>query len=412
MNFLTLTLLLIFISPCSESATLKELYTEALKTYPQLAAQHSNFLASETRYNSALRSLGPVIQLKGTQIYREEDRRASGFAQGRERSLYLNAIQPLFKGGREYAGLSYTQNINGAEEMRLSGKKRSVYQEVVKAFFTCLIQDKEIFNQEKLVDLTAKRVSDLNSRVKIGRSRKSELLLAQAQNESAKAQLEVALREKEKALAELKRISGIDERESLSFTAKEFHLKPLPSYLEKLDLHPDLQTKVREVAAQNDNLQVAYRTHLPDLDFRGNYFLHREGALKNVSWDVSLNLTMPIFESGVTTSRIHEEVYKKEQQEHLLNDVKNTLEATLKQIYSTLEKDLIRLNILKKASLLAEENYSEQQKEYHLGLVSNLEVLQAMNTYIENKKSFDRAFYEVEQNKELLLSLTGESENL
>lgn len=405
-------MVLIFNVPSLRAATLKDLYDDALKNFPELGAQNASYQASETRYSGALRSLGPVVQLKGNQTYREEDRRASGFAQGRERSLYLSAIQPLFKGGREYAGLSYAQNINSAEKMRLASKKRLVYQDVVKVFFSCLIQDKEILNQEKLVQLTNKRISDLEGRVKIGRSRHSELLLAKAQSESAKAQLEVAIREKEKALAELKRITGSDVGQSLTYKAKEFHLAPLPFYLEKLNSHPDLQTKISEVAAQRDNLQVSYRTHLPDLDLRGNYYLHREGALKNVSWDVSLNITVPIFESGVTTSKINEEVFKKEQQEYLLFDVKNTLETTVKQIFLTLEKDIVRLKILKKAAALAEDNYQEQQKDYRLGLVSNLEVIQAMNTYIENKKTHDRAFFEVEQNKELLLSLTGESENL
>lgn len=409
---LRLLLLLIFIIPSSHGAsTLSDVYREALKYHPLIKAQESFYSANESRYNSVLRSLGPTVQLKGSQTYREEDNRILGFAQGRERLMFLSATQPLFKGGREYAGVSLAQKQKLAEESRLNWRKRSIYQDVLRAFFSTLIQEKEILHQENLIELTKKRAADLQRRVNIGRSRRSELLLAKAQVESAKAQFNLLMREKNKFRDELKRLTNISETEELIFDHKvNFKLGPLPDYLEKLNSHPEVQTRVWEVGAQENNIQIAFRNHLPDLDLRGNYYLHREGALRNVSWDVSVNLTMPLFESGVTTSKVKEEVFKKEQQQYLLRDTQNILETQMRQIYHSLEKDLERLETLKKAADLAQENYHENQKDYALGLVSNLEVLQSLNTYVENSKIFDRAFFEVEQNKELLLTLSGEHE--
>jgi outer membrane protein TolC len=72
-----------------------------------------------------------------------------------------------------------------------------------------------------------------------------------------------------------------------------------------------------------------------------------------------------------------------------------------------LEQDFIRLKFMKETLDLSYENYQIQRKDNNLGLVNTLEVLQALTTYIEAKKTYDTMKLEVDRNYLLLQVKTG-----
>lgn len=49
---------------------------------------------------------------------------------------------------------------------------------------------------------------------------------------------------------------------------------------------------------------------------------------------------------------------------------------------------------MREAVALHEENYKQVTKEYRLGLVTNLEVLSALNQLFENKRAYELTWYE------------------
>ena len=59
---------------------------------------------------------------------------------------------------------------------------------------------------------------------------------------------------------------------------------------------------------------------------------------------------------------------------------------------------LSRLADLEQASKLLEEDYRLLSKEYRLGLVNNLEVLQTMNSMQDTKRNFDRMVIQTKLN--------------
>jgi outer membrane protein len=55
--------------------------------------------------------------------------------------------------------------------------------------------------------------------------------------------------------------------------------------------------------------------------------------------------------------------------------------------------DASQLAALEKATEAARKNYEAQRHDYRLGLVTNLDVLQALTTFQENQRALDRARY-------------------
>ena len=55
--------------------------------------------------------------------------------------------------------------------------------------------------------------------------------------------------------------------------------------------------------------------------------------------------------------------------------------------------DKSQLEALEKATESARKNYEAQRRDYRLGLVTNLDVLQAMTAFQHNQQALDRARY-------------------
>jgi outer membrane protein TolC len=66
----------------------------------------------------------------------------------------------------------------------------------------------------------------------------------------------------------------------------------------------------------------------------------------------------------------------------------------VRTLYQRLVSELDQLKTLKRASELAEQNYRAQNADYRLGLVTNLEVIQSLNSLQETKRVHDRTYFD------------------
>lgn len=70
-------------------------------------------------------------------------------------------------------------------------------------------------------------------------------------------------------------------------------------------------------------------------------------------------------------------------------------EMDVRGAFHTLTSSIRQTKILEKALVATEQNYQEQKKDYSYGLVTNLDVLQALNSFQETKRSLDRLRFQV-----------------
>ena len=167
----------------------------------------------------------------------------------------------------------------------------------------------------------------------------------------------------------------------------------MEDYLARLDVRPDLKAAQRRVAAAQENVAVARGAHLPSLDLNANRYLERTGNLKDVTWDVQIALTVPIYSGNLLQSKVNEAVSQRTQAELSLSQIKRQAEQEIRSLYQSLVFDQTQLEALEKATEAAKKNYAAQQREYRLGLVTNLDVLQALTAFQENLRALDRARY-------------------
>lgn len=400
----------LLVLPSVEAAPLKlkDVYEAALNYSLERQIERENVALNEERYSQAKGAVMPTVSLRARH-FRQDRIQGQNFADNQQTSTFLNISQPLFQGLREYTALGIArENVTRAEKVVESYERQLLF-EVARVYYSLLIDQRELVNTRELMKLTKQRVDDLRARVEIGRSRTSELILAQSQLVTVESREQSLERNLAILWTDFELLTGLTTRPQLEAPTGEISLDTLGAYLAKMDNLPELQRARLDVELADRQVELAHRFHYPDLVFEGNYYVQRNGVQGEREWDMSLNLQFPLFEGFRVQSRTREAALQRRQSVLQLNQLERTLQAEIKELHGTLEVDLNRVTVTERAVSLARRNYEEQRREYNLGLVTNQEVLQALNAYIENQQSYDRLKLESAYNAVILKAKVGDA---
>jgi len=413
--FLAKLCFFVFIIPiASQGATLdlQKAFDFALSMNESIKIQARSLEIAVEQKSQALGGLLPKISAVGT--YTKQDvstltASQRNFVAEDTTAARLTASQTLFKGTQEYAAMRGANRNVEAEEFTLKQSRRELYGQVAKEFYNLLFAKKDLENLTTLLDLTERRVLELQKRTRVGRARKGELLQAKAQAALARSQAmeaKSALVQAETSFYQVTGVKGADLVDDVILPKK---LQQLEAYINKLEERPDIQAYKKKSEVAEEQVNAAWGAHLPTLDFSGNYYLKRSGGLyEKVHWDYGLVLALPLFEGGVTQSKVREASASYYQSELTLSYGRKTAEKELRDLYSAVTEGVLQLNTLTETVKLAEANYKEQTRDNRYGLVTSIEVLQALDTYFESRRSFEKANAQVKTAYAQLRAATGE----
>jgi outer membrane protein TolC len=149
--------------------------------------------------------------------------------------------------------------------------------------------------------------------------------------------------------------------------------------------------EVREAVARREYVRSARGIYSPTLDVGGNYYLKRVGISEPVDWDVLFTVDAPLFTGGKTRSLV--DAAKSEERSAALqvSQARREAEGEIRERHRNLLSLLSQVEKLKRSAALAEKNYIAQRNDYRLGLVNNLDVLAALNTWQETQLALDTA---------------------
>ncbi len=380
----------------AEALALDDYFAAALERSEKIATQGELIVQAEERYRQADAALLPTVS--GVASYTWQEPLASDVPTtsttllSRQPLAKLTATQPLYRGFREFATLRQTQALLDAQHEDSLNARVLLLRDVAQNFYNVLSIEQDLRNYDEEIKQNLDREAELKARVRIGRSRISEILNVQTTIGTLRAQIEQLrgqLRVEREAFAFL---SGLESSTPLNDTeALPGALTPIDEYLARSALRPDVKASRQRLAAAQENVTSAKGAHLPSLDLNGNYYFDRPGALKDVAWDVQIALTVPIYSGGSLQSKTREAMSQRTQAELTVSQVSRQAEQEIRSLYQTVVFDRLQLDALEKATEAAKHSYEAQRRDYRLGLVTNLEVLQALTTFQENQRTLDRA---------------------
>ena len=359
-----------------------------------VATQSELIHQAEERYQQAGAALRPTVSGVASYTWLDKGARDATANPTRQPNARLTATQPLFRGFREFASIRQAQALVGALGEDYRNAQMLLFKDVTQNFYDVLSLEQDLRNLHEQINQYLEREQELRDRVRIGRSRSGEMLTVQttistlrAQVEQLQAQLATA-REAFAFLSGLPAVTPLRDTETLPA-----NLDAIETYLARLELRPDVKAVQLRLSAARENIAVARGARQPSIDLNANRYLERKGSLEDVDWDVQLELTIPLYSGGSLQSRIREAASQSTQAELNASQVRRQAEQEIRSVYQGVLLDRSQVAALEMATAAARKNYEVQRHDYSLGLVTNLDVLQALTSYQENQRALDRARY-------------------
>ncbi len=311
-------------------------------------------------------------------------------------SAKLTLTQSLFQGGQYKSAYNAAKATKTYADRAAEASRNEIFSNVARSFFKVRSTEEEVKNLNNTIQVAQSRIADLRKRLKIGRSRVGEVLTAQSQLAVLQSQLEQAEGQLSTARDDFAYVTGLDRNAELDERISAPKPKRLEEYLELVSKRPDIQALDAKWVAAKENVGVARGKHLPTLAAVGNYYFAGNGTREPDDWDAGVALTLPLFEGGGTQAGVREAIEVASQSELAFKQKQRAAEAEVRSNYHSLVSLLEQIEALEKALDASEKNYREQVKDYRYSTVTNLDVIQALNTFHDAKRSLDRTRFDAQ----------------
>lgn len=405
--FSTMLILSMYVSSAL-GITLKESFDLARKNMEAIKRADAQITVSEEQKDRVRGVVLPNVSAIGTytQIDPPKAAGASPFLLTQQHNYALRLTQPLFRGGTVSAYRLAKENVLLAQYQK-DASEINLYQLVIQSYFNLKIAQGDVKDVEELMKYSKERVGEIGERTRIGRSRKGELIEAEVLYNVAKSQYEqslIQLQQAEKNFEFYTKvkpgvIGELPELPPVTGTVEE--------YMRKTHTRPDVMAVQQQARVASQQISVARGGHMPNLDLISNYYLDRTGVLATSKWDVGLAMVIPLYQGGTVEAQVREATAQHRIAELNSSEKIRTAERDIAINYQNLAQLQLQLKALKTALQKAEEAYRVNRKDYTYGLVTNLDVLQSLNAYIETKRSYNSLASLVHMNYRNLEALTG-----
>jgi TolC family type I secretion outer membrane protein len=230
----------------------------------------------------------------------------------------------------------------------------------------------------------------------VGTKPKSDVTQAQANLYIAQANLILARNAVDTAWATLKNAMGVDDYPP-SPLADELSLTPFTMSLGEAKTaafaaRPELRQFESLLKAEDQQIAVARRNHLPDFLFSSSF--GRQSAtdqLPHNTWQVQLSLNIPIFNGFQTTYQVQQAInsyYSIREQERLQRQqVALQVEQSYRNVAAT--REAVAAN--EAAVKAAKENLELHEGRYQVGYAPIVEVTDAQTTYVTAQTNYVNA---------------------
>ncbi len=378
-------------SPSGSVPTLRDCYRFALKKSEAVALSAEEIRLAEAQYLVARSGVLPQVGFNLIELFQDEGNTSSDSIRRTQTTEKFYAKQLLFSGFREMAALKGVKAQIAGQTFALDRAKQLLFADVALAFFNVADFDRRLLTLGSMKSAAADRLSELQGREKIGRSRRSEVLSAQTQIATLDARIEEARKLRAAALELLNFLTGQPIRGIADDVADPAPPPPLEDFLAGASSRPDVRAADEERRAAESFLSAARRASWPTLNLQGGYYVRRDGTYEPVDWDAQLTADLPLFTGGSLKGGRRAAGARARTAALAFSRTTRQAESEVRSAHQSLSGSLSQIQKLATALELAEKNYRVQTEEYRLGLVNNLEVLSSLSSLLETRLAYDQA---------------------
>jgi outer membrane protein len=361
-----------------------------------------HFITEESVSNSGSRSLSSSSTSSGTFTGSSSGSRPDQF------TSRINVRQPLFAGLRDSSlASSYKANVESQKQTK-QRDLQLLYLDVADVFYQIYAYQHDLKTLTDIQKVLEDRAIELDRRVKLGKSRSGDLIAAQ----SERAEILVTIEQTRGLLGASKELlSFLIDVPASAIEVKDDHPLPpaeaLEAYLQQTGERPDILAAIQSEISERKQLSAAKGEHWPTISAEGNYYL-KQSPDNNREWNILLTCDLPLFEGGAIEARVNEHKALTRSSELNLEYLRRTADKDVKTAYNNFISAVAQQARIQEALKLAEENYRIQNQDYTKGIVSNLDVIDALRQMHELRRRSSDAESDVRINLIRLQIAAGE----
>ena len=409
------------------AADLKEVYTRALTNDPLIREAEANRLATRESKPQAVASLLP--QIAATANYRDNESLGSQtFLQEEDDgSVTIGVTESETDGTREAWNVELRQSIfrwqNWAELKRANVEGAQAEAEYVvaqqdlivrtaEAYFNVLAARDTLEAAQAAHDAIGRQLEQSEKRFEVGLIAVTDVQDAKAAFDSATAALIQGKRNLANAGELLRELTG-DAWDTLEKPANDMPLAgPNPASPEdwvKLALDQNARLTASRLAADvtRQVISIERGGHFPEIDFvvnRGEFeddgrFTNQGGVTFPNDADsedttYAVQVTLPIFSGGGTTSRVRQAQYRHTAARERLERTVRETERSTRDAYLGVNSEVARVQSLKQAVDSAQTALQATEAGYEVGTRTSVDVLQARQRLFQSQTDYARSRYD------------------
>ena len=312
----------------------------------------------------------------------------------------LTASMPIFTGGKLNGTIKQAKAGYLISEQGLQKAYNDMRSTVTNGYFDMLQAD----NMQKLgresVDRLADHLKNVEAQYEVGVVAKVDVLRSQVELANAKQSLIKAENAYQIAEANLNKIVGLPMDTQLKldnilvYTPYDNDMQYCLDYAAKH--RPELEQAKQQVEAAKGALRVAISGHMPQVAATAsqNWNDSNWPGDENGNWGVGVTVSMNIFDSGVTVSKIHGAEADLAKAHETYRDTVDAVNLDVRSNYLNLREAEKRIDTTKLAVSQAEEDYRVAQLRYMNGVGTNTDVLDAQVALTDAKTNYLQAMYD------------------
>jgi outer membrane protein len=386
------------------TVTLRGVYDLALARSEDLKSGAEDVEQSRLQARAAMAGLFPSLDWELTDAFQDpagvralDAQGFGGFVQKEQQESRLVARQPLFSGFKEFSAYAGFRLQTERDRLRLQRARRELFASVASSFYGVLDREAAAATASEGLDLAQDRVQDLRRFRKLGKARDSEVFTAEARAAALKAALVRARADIASARAELSFLAGSDLSRAPLADDLGDRAEPesLSAALAAASERSDARAQREEVAAAEKRVRYERGSYWPSLDLIGRWYTRRATFMKAIDWDVTLNATVPIFAGGRTAADVDRALSGLRQSRLRRERLDRMIAYQVSRLHGEYAASLEEARAQEESARAAQKSYDALREEYSLGLVTNLDVLQALDLLLSQRRERDAARLEV-----------------
>lgn len=391
----------------------------AFQTNPTVSIAQYELDSARASYNAARQSRGISISANHTTQrggYDDAQQAAPGIwtkGIGNNHANSLSASLPIFTGGKlsgtiKQAKANYQYNEVGVQ--RTYNEMRST---VTDGYFNMLQAD----NIQKLSAESVTRLEDhlknVQAQYDVGVVAKVDVLRSQVELANAKQTLIQAENAYQVSEANMNKIVGLPMDTNLKldnllvYNAYDKNMDDCLAYA--AEHRPELMQAKYNVDAAKGALMVARSGHMPQVAASATQQWSDSSwpGDDNGKWGVGVNVSMNVFDTGVTLSKIHGAEADLKKAEETYRNTVDSVNLDVRSNYLGLREAEKRISTTKLAVEQADEDYRIAQLRYMSGVGTNTDVLDAQVALTQAKTNYTQALYDYNTSKTALETSIG-----